>query len=250
MNFDCLLNPISMRRDLHISFESSFIRYMPSDAVVYDIGCGQKPFSDFLEGRVNGHVGVDIADGFYKPEHVDLIGTAYAVPAGDNIADAVILSQVIEHLESPLSAIKEAHRLLKPGGIMFLSFPFLYPQHAAPRDFLRFTEFYIENKLIDEDFEILEQNRIGGYWYLMGMNTSIYLKAFDKGPLRWFGLLKLTIAILSWLFLLLHRAEGLFLNMVGKSEDNFRAPWTVNYLIVLRKKSLDLDGFFIRTEVF
>jgi hypothetical protein len=34
--------------------------------VVYDIGCGDKPFAPVLAGKVKDHIGVDIEDGFYE----------------------------------------------------------------------------------------------------------------------------------------------------------------------------------------
>lgn len=208
---------------------------MPPNAIVYDIGCGQKPFASFLEGKVRKHIGVDLADGFYQPDQVDLIGTAYDVPAPDGTADAVILSQVIEHLESPLLAMQEAHRLLKPGGLVFLSFPFLYPQHAPPRDYLRFTEFYLANKIAGDRFVIVDSLKLGGYWYLMGMYAAMYLKEVDRGALKLTGLVKVASMVIGWFCLALHKIEGLLLRGAGKDVAGVRARWTANHLTVLRK---------------
>ena len=52
------------------------------------------------------------------------VGSAYAIP--DTLRgphDAVCLWDVIEHLEQPLLALREAHAVLKPGGYLFLSTP-------------------------------------------------------------------------------------------------------------------------------
>ncbi len=234
---DFLIHPIAMRRDLHKQFRQFFEQYMPADAVVYDIGCGQKPFAALLEGKVSKHIGVDLADGFYQPDQVDLIGTAYDVPAPDGIADAVILSQVIEHLETPLLAVQEAHRLLKPGGLVFLSFPFLYPQHAPPRDYLRFTEFYLANKIAGEDFDIVESSRLGGYWYLMGMYSAMYLQELDRGALKMTRLAKVASMVVGLICLALHKTEGVLLRIAGKDVAALRAKWTANYQVVLRKKA-------------
>lgn len=235
MKIDFLMHPIAMRRDLHKQFQFFFEKYMPPDAVVYDVGCGQKPFAALLEGRVSKHIGVDLADGFYKPDQVDLIGTAYDVPAPDGAADAVILSQVIEHLESPLQAMQEAHRLLKSGGLVFLSFPFLYPQHAPPHDYLRFTEFYLAKRIAGGSFEVVDSIRLGGYWYLMGMFAVMYLQQVDAGLLRMTRLVKLASMVVGWICFLLHKCEGSFLRAAGKDLAGIRARWTANYLFVLRK---------------
>jgi len=236
MNIEFLLRPIALRRDLHRQLHRMFLEHMPKDAVVYDIGCGQKPFADFLRGKVKAHIGVDLADGFYAPDQVDLIGTAYSVPAPDGSGDAIILSQVIEHLETPLLAMEEASRLLKPGGILFLSFPFLYPQHAQPRDYLRYTEYYLANKLADKNFEIIACDRIGGFWYLTGMYMTIYLQQFDRGILKMAYLTKIASLVIGLVFLVLHKAEGAALRLIKRDASNLRSKWTVNYVTVLRKK--------------
>lgn len=236
MIINFLIRPLSMRRDLHKRLEDFFNRYMPKDAIVYDIGCGQKPFANHLKDKVSKHIGVDLADGFYKPEHVDLIGTAYEVPAPDEIADAIILSEVIEHLETPKIAIREAHRLLKNNGILFLSFPFLYPQHAPPRDFMRYTEFYLKQELLKEHFEIIELQRIGGFWYMAGQFISIYLGSFDRGIISRTGILKLLISITSLACLVNHYIEGFLIHATGKEATNIRAAWTLNYQVVCKKQ--------------
>lgn len=235
MNLDLLLRPIALRRDLHSDFRRLFDRHLPSGAVVYDIGCGLKPFKDMLAAKVSAHVGVDLADGFYEPDHVDLIGTAYEVPAPDGVADAVILSQVIEHLEMPLRAMQEAHRLLKPGGLVFLSFPFLYPVHAPPRDFLRYTEHYLSEGLASPGFEVVEHGQLGGYWYLTGMFATMYLQEVDRGRLRATRLVKLVSMVTGWFFLGMHRLEGLLLALAGKDAGRIRSRWTANHVAVLRK---------------
>ncbi len=234
-NIHGLVNPISMRRDLHQCLQSFFDRHLPLGSVVYDIGCGQKPFASYLKGKVKVHVGVDLVDGFYKTDQVDLIGSAYEVPAPDGIADAVILSQVIEHLETPLQAIRECHRLLKPGGLMFLSFPFLYPVHVEPRDFLRFTEHYLRQEIASQAFEVVESKQLGGYWYLTGMYAAMYLQDLDRGPLRTLRVVKVVSAMAQLVCLGLHKLEGMLLSAAGKDPERVRARWSVNHVTVLRK---------------
>jgi len=235
MNFNYLIRPIQMRRDLHEQYRGVFKKYLPTNAVVYDVGCGQKPFKAFLADKVKVHVGVDLADGFYQPDQVDLIGTAYDVPAADGVADVVILSEVIEHLETPLLAMREAHRLLRVDGLVFLSCPFLYPIHAPPRDFLRYTEYYLSHHLTESGFEVVDTIRLGGYWYLSGMNVAMYLNDIDRGPLRTIGVLKLMALLAGMACGAMHALEGMFLRAAGKDVASMRAKWTMNYLTVFRK---------------
>lgn len=63
-----------------------------------------------------------------------------ALPFPDNAFDYVLSDQVLEHIEGdPFQAIKECHRILKPGGIAVHTTCFINPIHASPSDFWRFT---------------------------------------------------------------------------------------------------------------
>lgn len=228
-------NPISLRDDVREQLKVFFSKHLSSDMVVYDVGCGDKPFAPFLKNRIAQHIGVDIEDGFYHKDHIDLIGTASCIPAKAGYADAVISSQVFEHLDAPLDSLKEANRILKKGGLLFLAFPFMYPMHALPHDYGRYTEFFIEKELEKNGFDIVEYEKIGGFWYCAGLFSSLYLQNFDRGI---FKKLKITAAII-WLsklfFRLMHEVESFFLNISKKDSRSFRTMWTVNYVYVCKK---------------
>jgi ubiquinone/menaquinone biosynthesis C-methylase UbiE len=103
----------------------------PSD-LVYDIGCGTKPFAKLLARLRRRHIGIDRIDGFYSQKAIDMAGGADTLPVVDCAADAVLSGQVIEHLPDPHAAMAESYRILKAGGMMFISFPFLCPCTSPP----------------------------------------------------------------------------------------------------------------------
>ncbi|MDD5213793.1 MAG: class I SAM-dependent methyltransferase [Candidatus Gracilibacteria bacterium] len=47
----------------------------------------------------------------------------YPYPFEDNSFDFILFSHVLEHLYSPVLALTECHRILKPGGILLLGVP-------------------------------------------------------------------------------------------------------------------------------
>lgn len=53
--------------------------------------------------------------------------------------DTIIATEVFEHLEHPEKATDEIHRLLKRGGVCIMSTRFIYPYHADPKDYYRYT---------------------------------------------------------------------------------------------------------------
>lgn len=227
---------IALRNDVRKILSSYFDKYLTREMRVYDVGCGDKPFGPVLKGKVLEHIGVDIQDGFYDSKHIDLIGSAYDVPIDNATADAVISSQVIEHLERPLDALKETSRILKPGGILFISFPFLYPIHAEPHDFTRFTEHGMDSLLAAHGFEVLEKQGIGGFWYLLAVCWNMYAKTFDRGFLKKIGIVRLFLWIFLWILTKIHQLEGFAIKFAKKNPEDLRRKWSTNYVYVAKKK--------------
>ena len=60
-----------------------------------------------------------------------LKGSAYSLPFPNNSFDLVICSEVLEHLHEYNDAIKEIHRVLKPGGKFYASVPASWPEKYA-----------------------------------------------------------------------------------------------------------------------
>ncbi len=235
MDLAFFLNPIDLRRDVRQAHERHFARHLKPGMKVFDIGCGSKPFAGTVEEKTGHYAGVDVADGFYDQEHIDLVGSAYAIPVADGEADALISCQVIEHLEEPEKALAECRRALRDEGFLFLSFPFLYPQHAVPRDYFRYTEYIIAPLLARHGFRILEQERLGGFWYDAGVCAGVYLQSFNRGPLKRFHVVRALTCLVKWFFLALHGAEGLLLDALEKDKASLRQVWTANYVIVAQK---------------
>ena len=61
------------------------------------------------------------------------------LPYPDEMFDAVISDQVLEHVEDPVRAINESYRVLKKGGVAVHTTCFINQFHPSPRDFWRFS---------------------------------------------------------------------------------------------------------------
>jgi len=73
--------------------------------------------------------------------------------------DYVILSEVLEHFHNPATAIRNCRRLLKKGGILLITTPFVFPIHERPVDYYRYTKFGLMHLLSEfDDVEIQERN--------------------------------------------------------------------------------------------
>ena len=66
----------------------------------------------------------------------------------------------MEHLTDPQNAKNQISKILKKGGILIGSSPFLYRFHGAPSDYLRFTKPFF-NQLFKKNFKVIKIENIG-----------------------------------------------------------------------------------------
>lgn len=112
---------------------------------VINIGAGGE-IADTLRGLGLKFKEVDV-DPDRAPDFLMSMEDMQMIP--DNSVDAVFCLEVLEHVKNPFLAVRETKRILKPGGILVGSTPFLFPIHDSPNDFYRYTEFGINNLFID-----------------------------------------------------------------------------------------------------
>jgi SAM-dependent methyltransferase len=126
------------------------------NATIIDIGCGSSIHPQ-LASPSNHVIRLDYPDtGIRYSVRPDLFGDAQQLPFEEGCADATLLLEVVEHLPRPQQALIEIAKIVKPGGSLFFSAPFIYPLHDRPHDFQRFTRFGLIQLLSNNGFEIQE----------------------------------------------------------------------------------------------
>jgi SAM-dependent methyltransferase len=75
---------------------------------------------------------------------------------------------VLEHLEEPEAAIRECHRVLRPGGTAIYTVPFIWHLHEEPRDFFRYSKYGLRYLFEKVGFEIVELRALSGFWVTFG----------------------------------------------------------------------------------
>ena len=92
----------------------------------------------------------------------------------DNIFDLTICTEVLEHTNNPFKAANELIRITKPGGYIAISTPFDFRIHNPLPDNWRFTEHGL--KLLFEDLEVIELNRLDSGRFLMPVQYTMIVK--------------------------------------------------------------------------
>jgi len=138
---------------LYREIKPSPFDFLPPNPVMFDIGSkdaqGSYAFGDPPPGTKL--VCVDLFPG----KGVDLVADAHDMHmVADNTVDFVTTISVLEHVRNPQKVVSEIYRILKPGGIVYISVPFVYNFHGDPDDFYRFSYRGIE--ILCEAFERLD----------------------------------------------------------------------------------------------
>jgi SAM-dependent methyltransferase len=106
--------------------------------VVLSVGAGGD-VSELIGRRIGARVTEVDIDPARKPDIVADVCDMNMF--ADQSVDVIFMVEVLEHVKTPQRALDEMHRVLKPGGRLFLSTPFILPIHDAPYDFYRYTQF-------------------------------------------------------------------------------------------------------------
>lgn len=91
-------------------------------ALVLDVGAGPRQFADAFRAAGARYVPVDHDPGVSSVRAGGLIATAGALPVGDATVDIVFSSNLLEHVSVPEAVADELVRVLRPGGVLFLSY--------------------------------------------------------------------------------------------------------------------------------
>jgi SAM-dependent methyltransferase len=104
-----------------------------------DVGCGRKPYAPLYEPLTTSSYGTEVTFSPHGTAAADVITIAETLAFAEESFDTIICTEVLEHTRHPFEAMREMARLLRPGGYLLVTVPFLYPLHEMPHDYWRFT---------------------------------------------------------------------------------------------------------------
>jgi len=177
-----------------------------------DFGCGTKPYKNLFK-NVDEYIGVD-----YKIEgreetqkNVDVFYDGKNIPFEDNRFDTMLCTEVLEHVFNIDELLQEFNRVLKKGGKLLITTPFMWEEHEMPYDFARYTTPALKHLYTKHGFIVQANFKTGNYVEVIFQFSLNYLKnIFPKN--KYFKVLLLLPFIFLFNFL------GLFLGFMLPKE--------------------------------
>lgn len=131
--------------------------------LLVDFGCGDMPYRSVIEPEVGKYLGVDLEMNPAAEHHIDF-DSKTTLP--DNYCDIILSNQVLEHVDSPDGYLKEALRILKPGGTAIITTHGYWYYHPTPNDYWRWTSAGLKKTIEAAGFSITS------FFGIMGLAAS------------------------------------------------------------------------------
>lgn len=150
-------------------------RMSPSSqvSICLDIGAGTAPYRQEISKHfsVSHYLAVD----FTANHALDVIADARVLPIRDQSIDLVVCFEVLQHIAEYYTVLDEIRRILRPGGLFMVSFPFIYGECAVV-DFRRWTVAGMAQELETRGLTLVNVARCGGVLYVI---TNILIWAIQ-----------------------------------------------------------------------
>jgi len=160
-------------RKANYAYVKTALKGFQDKAELFDLGAGSVPFRDILF-RFK-YTGVD----FVPFPDVTVVADLTALPVLDESAEIITIMNTIEHVPDTDALLREAFRILKRGGTIIGTVPFLMQIHQEPHDYNRYTSHQLERLLTQAGFEEVKITPLGN---LIDAYDTIELKFFAALP--------------------------------------------------------------------
>jgi len=141
-----------------------------------DFGCGLKPYKHLFK-RVNEYIGVDYYnEDREKRQLVDVYYNGKHIPFENNTFDSILCTEVLEHVFNLDELLIEFNRVLKPGGKIIVTTPFMWEEHEQPYDFARYSSFALLYLYPKNGFDVLKHSKLGNDVEVINQFCINYIK--------------------------------------------------------------------------
>jgi ubiquinone/menaquinone biosynthesis C-methylase UbiE len=164
-------------------------KFFPAEGTVLDVGSGTSPYRKLFSkfkylahdfGQYHG----EKLGGTKEYSEIDIKSDISAIPLPDESVEAIICTEVLEHVPEPLKAFKEFSRLLVPKGLLVITAPLTSGEHQLPYHFYGgFSKGFYEFAAGSVNMAILHLQYHGGFLRLIAQELarlSMYPVHSDK----------------------------------------------------------------------
>jgi SAM-dependent methyltransferase len=148
---------------------------LPKGARLLDAGAGECQYKKFcshlryvsqdLAEYTGGGSSIGLQRANWDTSTVDIVCDITAIPEPDASFDAILCTEVLEHLPDPVSALRELARLLRPRGTLIITAPFCSLTHFAPYHYATgFNRFFYSHHLGALGFDITDMIENGNFF--------------------------------------------------------------------------------------
>ena len=165
----------TLNERIRVKWLEETLKKIPSGFRILDAGAGELQFKKFCT-HLN-YVSQDFAqyDGSgdnkglqmnsWDNSKLDIVSDITSIPVENGSFDAVMCTEVLEHVPDPVAALKEISRVLRPGGFMVVTAPFSSLTHFSPFHFSTgFNRYFYERHLDELGYQILDISENGNYF--------------------------------------------------------------------------------------
>lgn len=213
-------------------------RRLPAGTRVLDAGAGIGQYRSLFghcEYKTQDFAQEPATVGKYTP--LDFECDITAIPVPDGAFDAVLCTEVLEHVPYPIEALKEMARILKPGGRILLTAPLPSYLHQEPFHYYGgYTPYWYQRFLPETGFELESIEANQGFFSLFGQEAQRYVEILRSPQARKTPfLIRTQLSLLAFLMLPLKHVLPLFGNWLDRLHLETMA--TAGYHVVGRRKT-------------
>lgn len=207
---------------------------IPSGSTVLDAGAGESPYQSFFS-----HVryeATDIRQIDKSTNRLSFLSDLNHIPVRGDHYDLIFCSQTLEHVPEPLNVLGEFHRVMVPGGRLWLSAPFFFAEHEIPIDYFRYTQFGLTHLLQRAGFTVESIDWLEGYFGTLAYQLRVAAKELPLHPQAYRpGLLRLPTIIVVALLKIFFAALIPFFTWLDINSRYVNSGQCKNYTVIAVK---------------
>jgi len=165
-------------------FVESVAKSLPIGSLILDAGAGESVYKKLFSHCDYKAIDLAVGESRWNYTNLDYVSALDDMPIEDDVFDAVLCTQVLEHLEWPRESVKEMHRVLKRGGKLYMTVPMAQNEHQVPYDFFRYTSFGIASICKHAGFREIKITPFGGLWMRWAYELPRGLSIFPSAGLH------------------------------------------------------------------